>query len=102
MMMKKHANHADEEEQEVGGTRNSNNNSQPYTNASFNICTLEQLELMHGLPMLWLLLNSCSTFLQTLSPDQHSRCPEPYLLPLRTWHPTLNTTAANKHVSEQN
>jgi len=55
-------NHANvEEEQEIGGTRNSSNDSQPYTDASFNICTLEQLVLMHGLPSLWLLLDSCST-----------------------------------------
>ena len=55
-------NHANaEEEQELGGTRNSNNDSQPYSDASFNICTVEQLVLMHGLPLLWLLLDSCST-----------------------------------------
>jgi hypothetical protein len=56
-------NHANaEEEQELGGTRNGNNNSQPYSDASFNMCTVEQLVvLMHGLPLLWLLLDSCST-----------------------------------------
>jgi hypothetical protein len=48
-------NHANvDEEQEIGGTCNSSNNSQPYTDASFNICTLEQLVLMHGLSSSWL------------------------------------------------
>jgi hypothetical protein len=57
-------NHANvEEEQELGDSRNSNtDNSRAYSDAYFNSSPVEQLVLLHhGLPLLWLLLDSCST-----------------------------------------
>ena len=51
-----------DEEQEVRHSRNSNtDNSRDYSDASFNTLPVEQLVLLHDLPLLWLLLDSCST-----------------------------------------
>ena len=55
-------NHANmEEDAELGGNHNDNTKTDAYSEASFSISTVEQLVLLHGLPLLWLLLDSCST-----------------------------------------
>jgi len=51
----------DHEDQDVGGATNNSTNNNAYFDASFNIYNVEQLVLMHGLPLMWLLMDSCST-----------------------------------------
>jgi hypothetical protein len=51
----------DQDDQDVGGATNNSTNNNTYFNASFNIYNVEQLVLMHGLPLMWLLIDSCST-----------------------------------------
>jgi hypothetical protein len=52
---------AEPEDQDVGGANNNSTNNNAYFDASFSIVDVEQLVLMHGLPLLWLLIDSCST-----------------------------------------
>ena len=51
----------DQDDQDVGGATNNSTNNNAYFDASFNIYNVEQLVLMHGLPLMWLLIDSCST-----------------------------------------
>ena len=48
---------------DVGNTNNSSTTNQTayYDDVSFNIYSTEQIVLLHGLPLHWLLLDSCST-----------------------------------------
>ena len=57
-----HDNHANveitKEEQDVNSATNSSTNNNAY---SLNIYSVEQVVLMHNLPRMWLLIDSCST-----------------------------------------
>ena len=54
-------NHANVEEQDTGSANDNSTNPNAYSDVSFNISSVEQIVLVHTLPRMWLLLDSCST-----------------------------------------
>ena len=54
-------NYGDQDTSDIGTPNTSNNKTAYFQDASFNICNVEHLVLMHGLPLRWLLIDSCST-----------------------------------------
>jgi hypothetical protein len=54
-------NHANVEEEDTGSANDNSTNINAYPDVSCNISSVEQVVLVHTLPRMWLLLDSCST-----------------------------------------